>query len=364
MNYKIASLLCLSVLLASCSSLNRLSVDYLEPSDFSFPSDIRSVGIVANYDTTSVFLWEEKAVDPENLELYNATAHTVANPVVAVDSLAQKIAANGYFSQVVVPSGNDLMDFKGKNVSAFTADEINYLADAMGVDLILVIENAAISCQKSLYVMPEYMVVYGLVGMEVGTKLTAYAPSAGRSFYSVSGCDTILVENYGPDENFVKESFDEASLLHYASSQVGNCLLDKFLPHWATASRDFYSGGNVSMRDAAVYVKEGNWEVARGLWEKEFKNSRRDVHKMRLAHNIALSYEMEDSLDKALEWSKVSEELALKRERKRASKGETTVGKSSVEYERAYLYRSALEKRLGDRGRLSLQMKQVDEDFN
>jgi len=66
------------------------------------------------------------------------------------------------------------------------------------------------------------------------------------------------------------------------------------------------------MRYAAVYVKENEWEKASKLWEQAFKAAKNDKKKMRAAFNLALYYEMKDSVEEAHKWAVTAQELARK----------------------------------------------------
>ena len=57
------------------------------------------------------------------------------------------------------------------------------------------------------------------------------------------------------------------------------------------------------MRDAAIYVRENSWDDAYELWRQAFEGTKNQKKKMRAALNIAVYYEMKDSLAKAEEWA-------------------------------------------------------------
>lgn len=66
------------------------------------------------------------------------------------------------------------------------------------------------------------------------------------------------------------------------------------------------------MRDAAIYVRENSWDDAYELWNQAFEGTKNQKKKMRAALNIAVYYEMKDSLAKAEEWAEKAQQLAKK----------------------------------------------------
>lgn len=70
------------------------------------------------------------------------------------------------------------------------------------------------------------------------------------------------------------------------------------------------------MRDAAVYVRENSWDNAHELWLQAFEGTKSEKKKMRAALNIAVYYEMKDSLPQAQEWAEKAQQLAKKIEKK------------------------------------------------
>ena len=50
-----------------------------------------------------------------------------------------------------------------------------------------------------------------------------------------------------------------------------------------------------NMRDAAVFVREDNWDKAIELWKQTYEKKKKGKQKMYAAYNIALGYEMQNS---------------------------------------------------------------------
>ena len=105
------------------------------------------------------------------------------------------------------------------------------------------------------------------------------------------------------------------------------------------------------MRDAAVYAKEENWSKAVELWKQTYE-TKKGKQKMYAAYNTALGYEMQDSIDTALEWALKAQTLAR----------EIHDGTISY-YIFISMYVDELEKRKEGMARLNMQMNRFDDDF-
>ena len=111
-----------------------------------------------------------------------------------------------------------------------------------------------------------------------------------------------------------------------------------------------------------VYAKEENWSKAVELWKQTYE-TKKGKQKMYAAYNTALGYEMQDSIDTALEWALKAQTLA--REKSKTDKKETgEIHDGTISY---YIFISMyvdeLEKRKEGMARLNMQMNRFDDDF-
>ena len=93
------------------------------------------------------------------------------------------------------------------------------------------------------------------------------------------------------------------------------------------------------------------------------KYTKKGKQKMYAAYNTALGYEMQDSIDTALEWALKAQTLA--REKSKTDKKETgEIHNGTISY---YIFISMyvdeLEKRKEGMARLNMQMNRFDDDF-
>ena len=210
----------------------------------------------------------------------------------AAETLAGFMADSKYFNQVVICDSALCSDDYSQTLSL---DEVNQLSSMLGVDMLVSFERLF---------------------------LELYFDFA----YRISE----------------KELIDEAT--RHASSVMCN----KIVPYWQTVNRLYFDGGCVEMRDAGVYVNEGDWGAARDLWTQVYNRQKKGDTKFRAAYNIALSYEMTGDMEKTEEWLKKSSDYV----------------KSGSEEEMVLKYYiSQFSKRKGEFGKLNIQMGRFNNNF-
>mgnify|MGYP001529207706 CR=1 FL=1 len=103
-SYSLAFISLFLLLFNSCQSIEQISIDYLQPADLSFPPQLRKVAVVNNTsDAPDNKLITEVQKTKENVpEVSRATAYANGDPKIAAESLAEEIAHQNYFDEVVI----------------------------------------------------------------------------------------------------------------------------------------------------------------------------------------------------------------------------------------------------------------------
>ena len=117
------------------------------------------------------------------------------------------------------------------------------------------------------------------------------------------------------------------------------------------------------MRDAAIYVRENSWDDAYELWRQAFEGTKNQKKKMRAALNIAVYYEMKDSLAKAEEWAEKAQQLAKKIDKKNITDSVQASIDDVPNYYLTSLYLAELKERNAQLPKLKLQMSRFNDDF-
>ena len=316
---------CLS--LCACSTIDSFSIDTLRPSDVSFAPDVKRVAVL---DNTVVLPEQSESKDDKRAPL------AIEGRLVS-EKLAGQVANANYFEQVIVC---DSLLRKGKAVmqGLLTPQEVEELAQDLQVDMLLAIDEASVHTGTAL-LQTEYsegerlQCVYGALSLDIHL----YLPGRERPFQHFVDRDTIYWEADGLTVEQVKED---------AVEYISRLPVRHIVPQWKAVERTYYRGGTVNMRDAAVAVKEGDWDLACESWKADY-DGRKGKSKMRAAFNLALCYEMKGDIRQALVYVREAKDLAVRH-----------FGKdTSVDWIMIKAYEEELQRQDMARQKLDLQMR-------
>lgn len=349
-------------LLAGCQTIEQLSIDYMVPAEVSFPPSLRRVAVVNNMPSVpenKLIASEEKEKKDEN-EVARTTNYYNGDAVRTTEALAEALAEGNYFDEVVICDSalrsKDIQPREGTLMS----EEVNELIQSLDVDFLIALENIQMSAVRKINYLREWSLFHGTVDVKVYPTVKVYLPNRKGPMVTINANDSIFWEEAGNGESYVRSHLiKEDEMIRQASDFAGTVPVKHLLPYWKQASRYLICGGSVNMRDAAVYAREANWEEAVNLWKKEYDSRKKGKKKAYAAYNIAVGYEMQDSIADALEW-------ALKAQAEATS----TISKENAEaymnnatYVLTSIYVGELQKRQENLTPLNGQMKRFDDDF-
>lgn len=339
-------LFCLSLvllLLASCKVIDTVSIEYLKPSDISFPPELKTVGVVNN------------TPQGDKTEKINVPNETLLSGVfdgegkLAAEQLAENIVAGNYFDKVIIcDSALRSKDYISRETK-LAKDEVEEVARNLGVDVIFSLEKVKLYLERGLVYYEG--VPQGAIDATVRTMLRVYLPGREEPLATVSDTDSIywITGTWNIDRKIIEEG----------SSFAATLPVKHLLPTWTTVNRYYYASGAVEMRDAVVCIRENAWDEALKLWKAVYARKNENM-KMRAAYNIALYYEMQDNVPEAKEWLQKAMKIAEKKVKKN-EKGEVT--DTTEDYALIFLYLTELDSRLGDMPKLNIQMQRFNGNF-
>ena len=270
----------LSLLLVhSCTSLKHVSYERLQAADVSYPEQVRRVGVV-NF---------MPVVDTLSQPEYRLPYVSEGDGRVAIDQLAQEIAATNYFDEVVICDSSFRQD------PSWTDGEIpeglvERLGAELGVDVLFALERVQIELKEGHLYVPEFMATLPALDAVVTPLLSVYVPGRKAPLYTVSKADSIAWE--------VTSTLSFEQAIREASQFAATIPVTYLLPHWKTMERYYFDGGDTDMRDAGVYVREENWTEAFPLWQKVY-DRKKGKAKLRAAFNLAVYHEMQEDFEQA-----------------------------------------------------------------
>lgn len=363
--YSYYLLLFVSMLLSGCQSMEQLSIDYMLPAEVSFPESLKRVAIVNNMPEVpdNKLIASEEDKKRSEAEVARKVNYYNGDAAVATESLANALAGENYFNEIVIC---DSM-LRAKDItpreSTLTKDEVDELVQSLDVDFLIALENVQMRAIRKINYLPELGAFYGTVDVKVYPTVKVYLPNRRGAMVTVNSNDSIFWEEMGSTETYIlTHLINEKKMLKEASEFAGTVPVKHLLPHWKTANRYMFTGGSVNMRDAAVYVREKQWDKAIGLWKQTYQ-TKKGKSKMRAACNLALGYEMQDSIETATDWALKAQIEARevdgvdKRDLSQLGYGDLP------NYVFTTLYVTELQERREGISRLNMQMQRFNDDF-
>lgn len=325
--YMWAGVWLVATMLVSCGGLQSFTFDQLYPAEVTFPEQVRTVAVVNHAPSI-----------PSPKKTLLTVGRLDGDGKVLAENLAGGLADSRYFNQVVI-SDSVLTPEKagGELLSRAVVDS---LTQVLGADMIFSIDRIQLQTAKKEIYYPGFMPVVAL-DLKVRPVVRAYIPSRLMPVMTLNRVDSLLWD-WDP-------MLSDHEVVNDASSYAASTLVNQLVPHWKSVDRVYFDGGSPDMRDAAVSLREGDWQEASRIWKDLYDSAKKGKQKSRAAFNLALACEVQGKMEDANFW--INEAL------KNASPG-------SDEERAATFYATVLKARTKDFQILNLQMQRFGNNFN
>lgn len=232
----------------------------------------RSVAVVSNFSEHNV------TVVNNNVIILPCDADSVK------ELIAQTFADAGIMERVVVLDSL-LYHPDSTSIHVFTQTEVNALCEELDVEMIYSIDYACL--------------IYNPASRFISRPLNAYLCSRiyTPNHDSIQGTSIMDKETL---DYWVDDADEIGHLIPEIPSLLAESAITPYLPSWKERERVFYhSRLCYPLREARVYVNEGDWESAAHEWQTLTESKLRNCRLMAY-YNLALYHEMTDNIDKAL----------------------------------------------------------------
>lgn len=351
-------------ILSSCQTTQELSIDYMLPAEVSFPTELKRVAIVNNTSTAPDNKLIPSDEPKKETEISRATVYHDGDAKLATQSLAEAIAKENYFDEIIIcDSALRAKDITPRE-NTLSKNEVQDLTNGLGVDFIISLENLQMKATQVIRYLPEWSAYQGTIDMKVYPTIRIYLPNRNGPMVTVNNKDSIFWEEFGSTEAYVRSRLaGNQKMLDEASDFAGTVPVKYLLPYWKTGKRYLYINGSVNMRDAAIYVREQTWDKAFALWQQTYKSTKSKKQQMTTAHNMAIYYEMQDSIAEAITWASKAQELARKVEKIEDKNAKEIDYNRIPNYIMITLYLGELKVRQDGLAKLNVQMSRFNDDF-
>lgn len=342
-----------------------MSIDYMLPAEVNFPPSLKRVGVVNNMPVVpdGHFIIKEDTQEVKGNEILHKMRYFNGKSQVTTEALAEALAKGNYFDEVVICDSALRVNDADPHENILSREEVDQLTKQLDVDCLISLENIQLKEVRKIQFLPEWKIYQGTVDVKVYPTIRIYIPNRSGPMVALRTSDSIFWEKENYSKSYVRSKLiNDEDILQQASDFAGSVPVNHLLPYWKTDTRYYFTGGSANMRDAAIYIKEKNWEGAIKLWKQTYE-SKTGKQKMYAAYNIALGYEMQDSIETAKDWATKAQKVALKIDRIDSNIKQKIIPDLVPDFFFTTKYLEELQEREDGMSRLKIQMQRFNGDF-
>lgn len=276
------------LLFTSCSEVLYLSIEQMVPPEIMPKHIARSIGVINNFSQHNVVIVNEDA------HIFPCDADSVREQIAFSFAESEVMDRVVLLDSLLYPTG-------GMNNHILSQSVVNRLCNELDVAMLYSLEYACVAINDA----PRHL----FRPMNAYLCSRIYLPKADTLSVS-STLDKKIIEDFATDTSDVYRVMPQIPYL------LAEAAIEPYLPTWKERERVFYHDRLCyELRESKVYVSEGDWEAAADQW-RTLSTSKQRIRRFESAYNMALYYEMTDSIDQAIESLDLAKEVAMKKNKK------------------------------------------------
>lgn len=335
----------MGLLLSSCAGIKYLTVETREPAQVTLPANVRSIIVVNNtVEQPKDVGHSVQRVGRSETSRTSASSDSIA--IFYTEALSQFLEEEKFFDKVLYygePLRTDADFFQERPIDPASMNEIR---NKTGVDAILSLDKLIMQTDmRELYQQQGY--VYGSMSGKVHSIIRVYLPTMEGRIPAVRYTDSLHWEGFNIQDGrayaeLMLPSREEA--MKQLAVHAAEKMTYVFSPHWVMQDRWYYTLSSSLTREAEAFAGKSQWNDAIGKWQAYYNTQKNDNNKAKVAHNIAMSYEMLGDMEKAYEWATIANDLFVK-----------STANNSLERKRSLLYKNEIQRRVSNNNSLDMQ---------
>lgn len=308
------------ILLTSCVSMGRISVQVPVQPKRALPNDIQSV-VLMNRSMTNGFsdlnqdsleaLFVRKKLHLDEVFLDSAASDTT------LKAIGNAMYLSGRFD-VVIPVKRNITNFNSSfedKSPSLNFQQVKQICNEFKVDALLLLENFHEKVKAS------FQVESGNVDFNSGYLFKAYSAYVQVAYHSnwklyqpleklmmakFEVNDTIFWERNGTtlQETYEKLPNIKEALIA-AAIENGENLAAYISPSWKPEERKYFITNNKEADIAVTHINNNDWKEAEKVWMK-FSTTNSAGFRSMIEYNLALASEMNGNLKEAVNWAQKS----------------------------------------------------------
>ena len=202
--YSFTLLLLFCLAFSSCQTIEQIPIEYMMPAEINFPPELRRVAIVNNTSSVPDNKWIESDRSRKDDEIARAVAYNNGDAKIAAESLAEAIANENYFDEVIICDSALRANDKFAREETLTQEEVKELTEHLDVDFLISLENLQLKATKTIRYIPDWSCYYGSVDVKVYPTLRIYIPKRKNPMLTIAPNDSIFWEEFGNTSSYVQ----------------------------------------------------------------------------------------------------------------------------------------------------------------
>lgn len=295
------NILCLlGLMLTSCTTIESLSFDIIQPAKITFPVYARSITTVSRKmsekEFSGTYINGYEKLQKLSIKTRKNLGATIERSIINTLNETQYFSRIESYGEIDAEVLNDKI-IQGIKDSTSTSSILFLKSFSIKPTLIDFIYGSSSEYYTSTFRIKIKAVFDIYLGNDIQPKTIAFTDSIKWDSYSTNKED---LHQFIPD-------IDEC--LKEAAEYIGNKVVQQLLPSNKNVKRFYFNTSSPIMKDADRYWKSGNYDYASYLWEYMYETSKKNYFKAMAAANLALYNELKDNYTQAEIWAKISIDL-------------------------------------------------------
>ena len=222
--YSFTLLLLFCLAFSSCQTIEQIPIEYMMPAEINFPPELRRVAIVNNTSSVPDNKWIESDRSRKDDEIARAVAYNNGDAKIAAESLAEAIANENYFDEVIICDSALRANDKFAREETLTQEEVKELTENLDVDFLISLENLQLKATKTIRYIPDWSCYYGSVDVKVYPTLRIYIPKRKNPMLTIAPNDSIFWEEFGNTSSYVQTHLIKDSQIQQEASEFAGTI--------------------------------------------------------------------------------------------------------------------------------------------
>lgn len=285
--------------LSSCLTFEKYPIEVYKPSNYTFPSYVRTVGVAsrnlkyASDTLTNYYLNNGRLTKDQRSLDYEMLARQIC-----LDSVAAKLDGLQKFDSVFVLPAETFPEKRLSEIYPASNEWAQPLAQKTGADALIFLDMFSCFYRVSdRFDNPHANVITSNIW-------TVYDAHQQKIVDRYRQIDTLYWNSVDEEGNFRRIKLPvKTEAIRLAAGVIAKNYTKQIVSDWNVVYRTILNGNNREQIEASRLAKKGEWADAKAIWERLLESQKRRPRAIAL-YNLALESEMDGNTEKAIEYCK------------------------------------------------------------